>query len=188
MSCLDSEWHRRATAVPTNPVPGKETPRRGMEKGRAGIPVASHTAVLSRASCHPPVPPALASGPWEGRRGCLRGARPPGPAGGGGREAADGLCRAFLGWGFSLIHTVYFSDFPNTWPMPRSPWHSGVAGMLPADAGGGRQRPSGPYPHTLPPPRKDPGLGAAEVPSPDPVIQARVPGQKRGSRNSLRDI
>lgn len=109
MSCLGSEWHRRATAVPTNPVPGKETPRRGMEKGRAGIPVASHTAVLSRASCHPPVPPALASGPWEGRRGCLRGARPPGPAGGGKRQT--GSVAHFSG-GVFLLFTLFI--FPTS--------------------------------------------------------------------------
>lgn len=186
MSCLDSEWHRRATAVPTNPVPGKETPWRGMEKGRAGIPVASHTAVLSRASCHPPVPPALASGPWEGRRGCLRGARLPGPAGGGKRQT--GSVAHFSG-GVFLLFTLFI--FPTSQTHGRCHAAPGTAesrACSPLMRGRGRQRPSGPYPHTLPPPRKDPGLGAAEVPSPDPVIQARVPGQKRGSRNGLRDI
>lgn len=169
----------------------KPRPREGDAAARNGEGTGRHSCGESHRCALPgQLPPTRAprSGFWPvGRTKRVPSGRPS-PRTRGGREAADGLCRAFLGWGFSLIHTVYFSDFPNTWPMPRSPWHSGVAGMLPADAGGGRQRLSGPYPHTLPPPRKDPGLGAAEVPSPDPVIQAHVPGQKRGGRNGLRDI
>lgn len=118
----------------------KPRPREGDAAARNGEGTGRHSCGESHRCALPgQLPPTRAprSGFWPVGRTKRVPSGCPSPRTRGGREAADGLCRAFLGWGFSLIHTVYFSDFPNTWPMPRSPWHSGVAGMLPADAGGG---------------------------------------------------